>query len=543
VVHINYWERRAVEEETQVQNNVTHAARVVNAAYNESEQYLLDEYIKLLKRMKQRTGWDNERIHEFLSQKASDTELADLVRLKQQTTDKAVLKQVKARLNAEALKFRISRLDVIKAKAHIVAMQTLPVHKQAMDNLLTGTVRDAYFSGQGEVIARQALDGDVKVLSEPAKYTAEVGSYKGKAYHLDVEQQKAKLKELPTKDVDRVVNRSWSGNNYSARIWGNTERLAERLEKLFTMKELASMSERDMAKVLAYEFKVGRGIAERLIRTEANRVYNLGKLMGWRKHFPDGEYRFVAVLDRRTSQVCRDHDGKIYKVAKAKVGDNLPPLHPWCRSTVVLWFGASEWQTTRQVPNPIEPDKLITIDKRAGWAGVEAELRKQQKRLEAPKPYVSVKDEWLRNKKEAGTVIEAEYYEHNGIRYSENLVYDHDEYEIGISKWLGETFGGKIELIPRVVIPKGVSTPDFMFRGERLDLKRINSEGRRVIDGAIKNKKKQAENFILDFTDSKLTDDEIMKQLTSVFGNHYRSWIKMMILIRDGKIIDIIKRA
>ncbi len=36
----------------------------------------------------------------------------------------------------------------------------------------------------------------------------------------------------------------------------------------------------------------------------------------------------------RTSPMCQEHDGKVYELAKAEVGVNYPPLHPWCRSTI-----------------------------------------------------------------------------------------------------------------------------------------------------------------------------------------------------------------
>lgn len=53
------------------------------------------------------------------------------------------------------------------------------------------------------------------------------------------------------------------------------------------------------------------------------------------------EYQFVAIFDEKTSAVCQAHSSKVYKVAHAKPGVNLPPLHPWCRSTTIPapWAG------------------------------------------------------------------------------------------------------------------------------------------------------------------------------------------------------------
>jgi SPP1 gp7 family putative phage head morphogenesis protein len=47
------------------------------------------------------------------------------------------------------------------------------------------------------------------------------------------------------------------------------------------------------------------------------------------------EYEILAVQDRRTSKVCKEQDGKIYKFNKMEVGVNYPPFHPNCRTTII----------------------------------------------------------------------------------------------------------------------------------------------------------------------------------------------------------------
>lgn len=53
-------------------------------------------------------------------------------------------------------------------------------------------------------------------------------------------------------------------------------------------------------------------------------------------------FRFVATLDSRTSEKCRDHDGKICSIDDADIGENVPPLHPHCRSIIVGSLGGVE---------------------------------------------------------------------------------------------------------------------------------------------------------------------------------------------------------
>lgn len=73
--------------------------------------------------------------------------------------------------------------------------------------------------------------------------------------------------------------------------------------------------------------------ARRLVRTELNYVHNHAALDSiadsGMKYF-----RFIATLDKRTSEICRSHDSHVYPISEAKQGQNVPPLHPNCRSTI-----------------------------------------------------------------------------------------------------------------------------------------------------------------------------------------------------------------
>ena len=80
---------------------------------------------------------------------------------------------------------------------------------------------------------------------------------------------------------------------------------------------------------------------ERLVRTEASFIKNQAELSAYYKSGIK-EYEYLARLDQRTSPQCRELNGKVFEVAKAVAGENLPPLHPWCRSTTVPVFEKEE---------------------------------------------------------------------------------------------------------------------------------------------------------------------------------------------------------
>lgn len=77
--------------------------------------------------------------------------------------------------------------------------------------------------------------------------------------------------------------------------------------------------------------------ARRLVRTESTYIANSAELESYRACGME-KFRFCAVLDIRTSDICAAMDGRVFEVAKAAIGENVPPLHPWCRSTTVAHF-------------------------------------------------------------------------------------------------------------------------------------------------------------------------------------------------------------
>lgn len=71
-----------------------------------------------------------------------------------------------------------------------------------------------------------------------------------------------------------------------------------------------------------------------LIRTESNYIYNQGKIYEYKRNKIEF-YKYVAVVDDRTTAICLSLNGNIFKVDECVVGINCPPMHPNCRSTII----------------------------------------------------------------------------------------------------------------------------------------------------------------------------------------------------------------
>ena len=78
-----------------------------------------------------------------------------------------------------------------------------------------------------------------------------------------------------------------------------------------------------------------------------------------------------------------------------------------------------------------------------------------------------------------------------------HVVLDYKPHEYEIAEIIAKRYGKQVQMIPRVVFPQGISTPDFLIDKEKYDLKTISGSGKSVLSDAIKKKKRQSSRFIL----------------------------------------------
>ena len=153
---------------------------------------------------------------------------------------------------------------------------------------------------------------------------------------------------VPTRLINKIMNEDWSGENYSKRIWSNTEALAQEVRQVLTEAATNGESIYKTSKRLSEKFDQSAYNSQRLIRTETTYATNQAELLSYEELDID-KYEFVATLDTRTSSICQKMDGKVFKTSEAQAGKNLPAMHPNCRSTTIPYFkdGMPEYRTAR----------------------------------------------------------------------------------------------------------------------------------------------------------------------------------------------------
>ena len=174
-------------------------------------------------------------------------------------------------------------------------------------------------------------------MTRPAEYWKKRAEANMDRVQEGAEQRLAQLVSHTTPDLRgmlQAMDTVWAGGNYSARIWKNTERLAETLSSEIEAAFLSGKSVRRMADTIMERFGVGYRAAECLVRTETSYVQNRTAA----RSYEDAgctEYEVLTAQDRRTCQYCAKQNGKRYLLATMQAGENAPPFHPNCRCTVL----------------------------------------------------------------------------------------------------------------------------------------------------------------------------------------------------------------
>ncbi len=136
--------------------------------------------------------------------------------------------------------------------------------------------------------------------------------------------------------VKQFVGAAWSnGENFSQKIWKNTEKLAGYLNTDIAQGFARGDSYEKLVKNLRQRFgKVSRKDAYRLIYTEGTYVMAEATMQPFTEDFE--EYRLSTVADGKVCDLCRELAKKKFRIQDRQPGANFPPLHPWCRCTFTI---------------------------------------------------------------------------------------------------------------------------------------------------------------------------------------------------------------
>lgn len=229
--------------------------------------------------------------------------------------------------------------------------------KLSRESIGTFNLQVANLSTKARITRLQALYTQCdsilqKLYQEQHRQIAGVAEsvYKDQYYHslFNVEQYTGfqfRFSQVSTAAIKQVIAQPVQGADISTRLWRQDMDTGFKIRQTLNQMFVTGRPPQDFAEELqktigAVRVDAAGNItgtgkkfeAYRLLYMESSHASAQADLVAYQDDGLD-EYEYVATLDSHTSEICREHDGKVYKVSEAIPGVNYPPLHVFCRST------------------------------------------------------------------------------------------------------------------------------------------------------------------------------------------------------------------
>ena len=347
-----YWAKRKANLIYEQMDKAEKQADNFDKVYEEAKTYLDKEINKIFDKFQRDYGLSENVARQVLKTMKNKKDLADLRRMLEARPNDPNIQRLLADLDSPAYTYRMKRLERLSADLDLMRSSIYLSEKQGSDDFYGDLMKDSYY-----------------------KATFDLQQQTGLAYSFS---------DLPETEIKRLQAFKWTGEGYSDRIWSNTGALASSVKDELLVSLMTGRSVRDTSQAIAERFEVSKGKARRLVRTESAFFHNQMELLSY-EDADITKYKFVAVLDKRTSHICQEHDNKVYETKDAVPGVNYPPLHPWCRSTTIAYDEDADYsKLERRARNP-ETGKTELVPADMSYKEWYDKHAGKKKRTKAPK--------------------------------------------------------------------------------------------------------------------------------------------------------------
>lgn len=176
----------------------------------------------------------------------------------------------------------------------------------------------------------QLFNVKIQELMSSSLYKSYIEAYSKTAISFNLPIDKKAL-EIAAK---QAVNEPWLQRTFRKSIQQNLGKTYNDFVALVNDSVAKGIDVKTLTPDIQSLLNISYNDAKRLIRTETMFQINQAQF----KLYQDKgytRYKILAALDSRTSEVCRELNGKEYFFSEAIVGVNMPPLHPNCRTTII----------------------------------------------------------------------------------------------------------------------------------------------------------------------------------------------------------------
>jgi SPP1 gp7 family putative phage head morphogenesis protein len=159
--------------------------------------------------------------------------------------------------------------------------------------------------------------------------------------------------QVSTQTIEELITYPFDGADFSTRIWKQKDHMLHQLNESITSMLIQGRNPQTLANDFSKKFETKEFEAYRLLHTEGSFIMEQSSQAAYKE---DGveKYKWLATLDLKTCERCRERDGKTYDVDKAVVGVNMPPLHSFDRCTTVPHYDNENMvDRTRMARDPV----------------------------------------------------------------------------------------------------------------------------------------------------------------------------------------------
>lgn len=177
------------------------------------------------------------------------------------------------------------------------------------------------------------------------------------------------------KAAHAIVNASFHNATFSDRIWMYQDMMKAELSTLLQQGLIQGKNPRELARHLTKRFGVAKSNAERLMRTELARVQIEAQKQSFERNGYK-EYEFIAL--GTACGICKELDGKHFKIKDMEIAKNAPPCHPNCRCSISAWMDREEfdkWLDSADEANEtLKSIALDDVDKAAEGSSINSDV-------------------------------------------------------------------------------------------------------------------------------------------------------------------------
>lgn len=321
-----YWELRRAREMYRHMDEAEKLAEELDIAYRKAALYLQKEAEKIFNKYQDKYNLTRAQAEVLLKGSKVPENIEELKRLLKK--DKERYKELLQELETPAYKARIDNLANVYGQLNSIVLPMIANERRKHIALYERLAEEAFY-----------------------QTIFDLQQYSGYGFN---------FKALDKKTIQKVLDTRWSGKNFSQAIWDNTHALAESVKREILINLLTGRPLREAQQAIDDEFGKGYNKARRLVRTESAYVCNQIQRESY-KACGIEKYIYVAILDLKTSLICRGLDKKVFLVSEAAVGVNYPPMHPWCRSTTIAYVSKDVLAKMKQSAIDPATGKRITV--------------------------------------------------------------------------------------------------------------------------------------------------------------------------------------